>query len=146
MNKYIVYTDGGSRSNPGPAATGYVISDESGKLLKEYGEYIGIKTNNEAEYKAPIAGLKKLRSLIGKEKAKQAKVHIHSDSELMVSQMNGKYKITNERIQPLFLELWNLKLDFKGVAFTSIPRERNREADALVNEALDNQLKPQKLI
>ena len=146
MATFIIYTDGGSRSNPGPAAIGYVISDESGKVLKEYGEYIGVKTNNEAEYGAAIAALKKLKSLVGKERIKKAKVQLYSDSELMVKQLNGEYKIVNERIQPLFLELWNVKIDFGSVQFIAVPREQNKHADRMVNEALDAQSKTQKLL
>ena len=134
---FIVYKDGGARGNPGPAALGYVIKNEKGDVLKEHGEYIGEKTNNEAEYKAAIFALKKIKSLWGKEKAKKAEVQIFADSELLVKQLNGQYKVENTKIQKFFLELWNLKVDFKEVRFTAVPREKNKEADRLVNEALD---------
>jgi ribonuclease HI len=135
--KFIVHTDGGSRSNPGPAATGIVISNEKGQKLKEFGEYLGTATNNEAEYTAAIGALKKIKSLWGKENAKKSEVDMFADSELMVKQMRGEYKIENAKIQPLFLELWNLIIDFKKVRFSAIPRERNKDADRLVNETLD---------
>ena len=145
MDKFIIHTDGGSRGNPGTAATGYVIADSTGRVLKEYGEYIGVKTNNEAEYGAAIAALKKLKSLVGKGKTKQARVQLFADSELMVKQMNHEYKVANEKIQPLFLELWNLVLDFKEVTFKAVPREQNKDADRMVNETLDAQVANKKL-
>ncbi|MBI1984984.1 MAG: ribonuclease HI family protein [Candidatus Wildermuthbacteria bacterium] len=137
MPKFIVRTDGGSRSNPGPAALGAVICNEKGDKLKEYGEYLGVKTNNEAEYQAVIFALKKIKSTWGKEEAKKSEVKVLADSELLVKQMTGRYKIENEKLQPLFLELWNLLMDFKKVEFQAVPREQNKEADRLVNEALD---------
>ncbi|MBI2123894.1 MAG: ribonuclease HI family protein [Candidatus Wildermuthbacteria bacterium] len=105
--KFIVHTDGGSRSNPGPAAIGVVIANEKGQKLKEFGEYLGMATNNEAEYTAAIFALKKIKSLWGKENAKKSEVDMFADSELLVKQMRGEYKIENAKIQPLFLELWN---------------------------------------
>jgi len=137
MEKFIVYTDGGARGNPGPSAIGVVIKDAKGKTLKEYGEYLGETTNNEAEYKAAAFALKKIKSLWGKEKARKTEVQIFADSELLVRQLNGQYKIENPNIQKFFLELWNLKIDFKKVSFVAVPREKNKEADRLVNEALD---------
>ena len=135
--KFIAHTDGGSRSDPGPAAIGVVISNEKSQVLKEFGEYLGHATNNEAEYTAAITALKKIKSLWGKENAKKSEVGIFADSELLVNQMNGEYKIENAKIKPLFLEFWNLVFDFKKVKFSAIPREQNKEADRLVNEALD---------
>ena len=135
--KFIVHTDGGSRSNPGPAAIGVVIANEKGQKLKEFGEYLGTATNNEAEYTAAIFALKKIKSLWGKENAKKSEVDMFADSELLVKQMKGEYKIENAKIQPLFLELWNLIIDFKRVSFKAVPREKNKEADRMVNEALD---------
>ncbi len=133
---YLIHTDGGSRGNPGPAAFGVVIEgDEIGK--KEYGECIGKATNNVAEYSAVIFALKKLKSLVGSDKAKDSVVHVHADSELLVKQLNGEYKIKEENIRNLFLDIWNLKLDFGEVNFKHIPREQNHSADKLVNQALD---------
>ncbi len=137
--KYIIYTDGGARGNPGPAAIGIVIKGLA--EIKKYGEYIGEATNNEAEYQAVIFALKKLKQLIGKEKAKsEAEVELHLDSELLANQLNGEYKIKEKNLQQLFLEVWNLKQDFKSVSFKCIPREDNRGADKLVNQALDREL------
>src|SRR3990167_10621649 len=138
MKKIIIYTDGGSRGNPGKAAIGVVFCNEKGEVIKKFGEYLGDNlTNNEAEYQAVIFALKKFKAVFGKSIAKVSEVEVRSDSELLVNQMNGKYKLENENIQKFFIEIWNLMIDFKGVKFKAIPRERNKEADAMVNEALD---------
>lgn len=138
--KIVMYTDGGSRGNPGPAAIGVWIET----LGKKYGECIGTKTNNEAEYMALIFGLKKLKQLLGKG-AKQAEIHSYLDSELVVKQLNHEYKLKDERIQNFFIEIWNLMLDFKDVKFSHVMREKNKAADAMVNEALDGQVKQNNL-
>lgn len=130
--RLVIYTDGGARGNPGPAAIGVVVGS------KKYGEYIGEATNNVAEYKAVIFALKKAKALIGKKKAADVELEVNMDSELVVRQLNGDYKILDENLQPLFVEVWNLRLDFGGIIFRHVPREKNKEADGLVNEALDN--------
>ena len=146
VKKIIIYTDGGSRGNPGPAAIGVVFCNEKGQPIKKYSEYLGKSfTNNEAEYRAVIFALKKFKALFGKKLAKNSEVQIKSDSELVVKQLNGKYKILDSKIQPLFLEVWNLKFDFKEVKFRLISREKNKEADRLVNEVLDKEERSQKL-
>jgi len=138
VNHYIIHTDGGARGNPGPAAAGFVIEgDLVGK--KTGGEYLGEVTNNEAEYQAVILALKKLKHLIGGEKAEESSVEIHVDSELLERQMNGGYKIKNETIKNLFVEIWNLKTDFGEIIFKHIPREKNAEADRIVNQILDKE-------
>jgi len=135
-NKIIIYTDGGSRGNPGPAAIGVVI--ETGLVgKKEFGEYIGETTNNEAEYKAVIFAFKKLKQLVGSEKCKDVSVEFLLDSELVVKQLNKEYKLKDKNIQNFFIEIWNLTFDFGGVSFHHIPREENREADRIVNQVLD---------
>ncbi len=141
MTKLTIYTDGGARGNPGPAAIGVVIGDPSNKLGagKEYAEAIGETTNNIAEYKAVIFALKKAKQLIGKEQSKETEIEIRSDSELIVNQLNGDYKIKEEDLKPLFIEIWNLKQNFKKVTFIHIPREKNKIADILLNKALDKQ-------
>lgn len=135
--KIIMYSDGGSRNNPGPAAIGVYIET----LNKKYSEYIGIKTNNEAEYEALIFGLKKIKQVLGNEKAKSAELACYLDSELVVKQLNHEYKLKEERIQQYFITIWNLMLDYKSVEFIHVPREKNKIADALVNEALDAEAK-----
>ncbi len=147
MKKIIIYTDGGSRGNPGPAAVGVIFCNEKGQSIKEYSEYIGDNlTNNEAEYKAVIFALKKFKAVFGKKLAKNSEIQIRSDSELLVKQLNSQYKILDSKIQPLFLEVWNLRFDFQRVKFKSISRDKNKEADRLVNEALDTQGSAQKLL
>ena len=146
MKKIIIYTDGGSRGNPGKSAIGVVFCNEREQEIKKYGEYLGDNlTNNEAEYSAVIFALKKFKALFGKKLAEVSEIEIKSDSEFLVKQMNAEYKILDEKIQKLFIEVWNLKLDFKSIKFKHIAREKNEEADRLVNEALDQQLLNQKL-
>jgi len=146
MDTFIIRTDGGARGNPGPAAIGAVIENKEGRALKEISEYIGETTNNEAEYRAVITAFKKLKAMIGKEKSKKAEVKVFADSELLVRQLNGEYKIENSNMQKFFLELWNLKIDFGKVTFQAVPREQNKSADRLVNEALDSHVKTQRLL
>ncbi len=142
MEKIIIYTDGGSRGNPGPAAVGVYIET----LDKKIGQCIGIRTNNDAEYEALILGLQKVKYFIGKEKAKKVEVNCMLDSELVVKQLNHEYRLKEERIQKYFLEIWNLMFDFGKVTFAHIPREKNKVADAMVNEALDAQCRQDSLI
>lgn len=143
MEKIIIYTDGGSRGNPGPAAIGVVLKTQDGKIVKKYGETIGITTNNVAEYSAILFAFQKAKHLFGKEKAKHLELEFRMDSQLAVRQLNGEYKIENEALQPLFIKIWNAKIDFKKATFHHVPREENTEADRLVNQALD--AKSQKL-
>lgn len=133
-NLIIIYCDGGSRNNPGPAAIGVFIP----QLSKEYSKHLGEATNNEAEYQAAIFALKKVKQLIGKEKAKKKEIEIRMDSELVVNQLNGEYKIKEKDLIPFFIEIWNLRQDFGEINFIHIPREQNREADRLVNRELNN--------
>jgi len=137
-----IYTDGGSRGNPGPAGIGIYIET----LNKRYGEHIGEATNNVAEYAALIYGLKKVKQLLGKGKAKQHEVECYLDSELVVKQLNHEYRLKEEYIQKNFIEIWNLCLEFKNVIFKHIPREENKIADSLVNEALDGLRKQESLL
>ncbi|XLQ19588.1 MAG: ribonuclease HI family protein [Candidatus Moraniibacteriota bacterium] len=136
MEKIIIYTDGGSRGNPGPAGIGIWIES----LNKKYGETIGDATNNDAEYQALIFALKKTKALLGKQKAKQVSLECRLDSELIVKQLNHEYKISKENMQGYFIEVWNTMLDFNEVTFLHVPREQNKIADAMVNQALDGEL------
>lgn len=145
MKKIIIYTDGGAKGNPGPGAIGVVFCNEKGDTIKEYSKFLGENfTNNEAEYKAAIFALKKFKALFGKRIAKESKIELRSDSELLVRQLLGQWKVLDSKIQLLFLELWNLIKDFGKVKFKLIPREKNKEADSLVQEALKRRV--QKLI
>ena len=141
MGKIVIYTDGGSKGNPGPAGAGVVITDVKERVIKEYANFIGVRTNNEAEYEAVILGLQKIKALLGKKKIKNTKIEFRMDSQLVVRQLNGQYKIEEERLFPLFIKIWNLKMDFGPVSFTEIPREKNKDADKLVNEAIDGSRK-----
>ena len=133
--KAIIYTDGGSRGNPGPSALGVVVTEESGKVLKEYSHYLGEVTNNQAEYEAVIFALQKAKQLRIKE------VELRVDSELIGRQLLGMYKIKDPDLQPLFIKAWNLRLDYDKVDIKIIPREQNKAADKLVNKELDNKNK-----
>ncbi|PIQ75353.1 MAG: hypothetical protein COV84_01725 [Candidatus Portnoybacteria bacterium CG11_big_fil_rev_8_21_14_0_20_40_15] len=135
--KFIIYTDGGARGNPGPAAIGVVLCDEKGTVIKKYSEAIGEATNNEAEYQAVIFALKKIKQLWRKEEIKKSQIEMRLDSELVAKQLSHEYKIKESNIQPLFLKVWNLMLDFGEIKFVAIAREKNKEADRLVNQALD---------
>ena len=135
VNKVIIHCDGGSRGNPGSSALGVVI-EYDGKI-KEYSEYLGEKTNNEAEYEAVIFALKKAKALLGKLGVKNREAEVLVDSELLFKQITGKYKVLDKKIQSLFLRLWNLKIDFPHIVFRHILRDGNKKADALVNRELD---------
>ena len=125
-----IYTDGGARHNPGPAGIGAVFKDPaSGKIIFKLKQFIGTTTNNCAEYKAVIA------SLVVVKKFKAKKIKILSDSELLVKQMQGLYKVKDEKLKKLHLELKNISRDFEIIFFEHINRENNNEADLLVNEA-----------
>ncbi len=131
-----IFTDGGSRGNPGIAGVGAVLKFPN--ETKKYSQFLGDKiTNNEAEYQALIFALKKTKQLIGKTKSKEAVLKCFADSELMVKQLNHQYKLNNENIQKMFIEIWNLMLDFKKVEITHIFREKNKEADEMANKAMD---------
>ena len=146
MKEVLIYIDGGSRGNPGKAAAGAVFVNEKGQQIKKYSEYLGdYLTNNEAEYKSCIFALNKFKALFGKKLTKNTTIEIRSDSELLVKQLSGNYKVLDPKIQLLFLEVWNLRFDFKKLRFKLIPREKNKEADLLVNEVLDSQESTKKL-
>ena len=134
VKKITVFTDGGSRGNPGPAAIGVYFEN----FDKKYGDFIGETTNNVAEYKAIIFALKKVKQLISRNKAESSEVEIKSDSQLIVSQLNGKFKLKEKDLGKYFIEIWNLKQDFKKVFFSYIPREKNKIADTVLNETLDS--------
>ena len=137
-NKYTIHTDGGSRGNPGLAAIGVVI-EGVGMEKKEYGERIGVATNNDAEYKAVIFALKKMKLLIGSSASKKACITVLMDSELIVKQLNYQYKVREENMQKLFIEVHNLRLDFGKIEFKHVLRGKNEDADRMVNRALDGE-------
>jgi probable phosphoglycerate mutase len=124
-------TDGGARGNPGPAAFAYVLESEDGSVLDARGEPIGVATNNVAEYRALVAGLAKAAEL------GLAEVEVVSDSELLVRQMRGEYRVKNAALRELSLEAARLARRFDRVTYRAVRREHNELADRLVNEALD---------
>ena len=124
-------TDGGARGNPGPAAYGYVLEAEDGTVLAAHGEQIGVATNNVAEYSALVAGLRKALDLAVTD------LDVVSDSELLVKQMNGEYRVKNDALRELSLEAAGLARRIGNVRYRAVRREHNELADRLVNEALD---------
>ncbi len=129
--KLTIYTDGGSRNNPGPAATGVVIKDDKGNTLAAYGEYLGHQTNNYAEYMAIISGLKKAHELGATD------VECVADSKLVIEQLSRRWKVKEPTLQKLFLVAWKELQQFKHVRLRHTLRSGNKEADAEVNKILD---------
>jgi len=130
--KATLYTDGGARGNPGPAAFAYVLEDGDGTVLAAHGEKIGVATNNVAEYRGLVAGLAKAVELQVQE------VEVVSDSELLVKQMRGEYRVKNEALRELSLEAARLARRLDSVGYRHVRRAQNELADRLVNEALDS--------
>ncbi len=131
----LIYTDGGARGNPGPAGAGAIIYDgDTGDVLAEISEFLGKTTNNVAEYTALLMALQKAKELGGE------KVHCRLDSELIVKQMKGEYRVRDPKLQLLFTQIWNLRQQFVQVNFEHVRREKNKEADRLANEAMDRGL------
>ncbi len=134
---FVINVDGGSRGNPGPSAGGVVIRDGEGEILLERGNFYGHATNNIAEYRACVDGLRILKDLLSGKDPKTADVLLRSDSQLMVRQLTGEYKIKNPGLKPLAIQAHAAARAFRSVRFESIPREQNEDADRMVNEALD---------
>jgi len=133
INKAIICTDGAARGNPGPAAIGVTIKNERGKLIASISRRIGTTTNNQAEYRAIIAALEEAARLGARY------IKLRTDSELVVRQLNGSYRVKKPELKPLHQRAKQLMDSFLGCAITCIPREQNAEADKLANKALDNQ-------
>jgi len=135
MSSYQIYTDGGARGNPGPAAIGVVVFDAAGNRLAKFGKAIGSTTNNVAEYSAVIAALEWV-----KQKDATGEVRCFLDSELVARQLEGQYKVKDAKLKPLFFQVRQLVMALGGrVSFTHVARAQNHHADRLVNEALDRQ-------
>src|SRR3989338_2812850 len=136
--KYILFTDGGARGNPGPAGAGAVIMSESEEFLREAYLSLGRATNNYAEYSAVILALETLKKLVPVSRRKETEVEIKMDSELVARQLGNKYEIREETLFPLFIKVHNLTVSsFPKIKFTHIPREKNKHADLLSNKAMD---------
>lgn len=127
---YVMFTDGGARGNPGPAAIGVIIKHND-KIVRELGIFLGEKTNNEAEYTALITGLETCKE-IG-----VTDLTCKLDSELVVKQVNGEYKVKEARLKEMWAKVKKLQTSFKNIAFVHVLRNQNKEADALVNKTLD---------
>ncbi len=141
MSKLIIYTDGGSRGNPGPSACGVVINNEKGEIILEASKFLGDATNNQAEYEALILALQKAKGIFKSRIKSNKNIECYLDSELIVKHLNHEYKIKDSGLQPFFIKVWNLTLDFDSVKFIHIPREKNKLADKIVNRELDGQRK-----
>ncbi len=133
MNYTVMFADGGSRGNPGPSAAGYVLFTDLNKTERVFGEgvFLGVGTNNQAEYMAIVLGLRKALELGFEE------IDVRLDSELAVKQINGQYRVKNAGLQPLYKEVIQLARQFSVARFVHVRRELNKEADAYVNQALD---------
>jgi len=129
--KARLFTDGGARGNPGPAAYGFVLETEDGTVLAAEGRAIGVATNNVAEYSGLVAGLRKALELHVPE------IEVVSDSELLVKQMRGEYRVKNDALRALFVEASGLARDLQSVEYRHVKRAHNELADRLVNDALD---------
>ena len=137
METVTIFTDGGSRGNPGPAAVGAQLVDANGTVLREVSQKIGNATNNFAEYQAVASGLEAAKELFGK-KTKDMQFELKLDSELVKKQLNAEYQIKDPGLVPLFIMIHNLRVaHFPNLTLTHVRRELNKEADRLVNEALD---------
>lgn len=133
MRSVRIFTDGGARGNPGPAAIGVVIHDNDSASSVEHGEYIGETTNNQAEYRALLWALEHALKIGVRE------AQCFLDSELVVKQLRREYRVRDSALGEIFIKVWNLAQRFEKISFTHIPRSKNKEADFLVNRALDEQ-------
>lgn len=138
MNKLIINTDGGARGNPGPGASAFVIKSPEGQAISKDGKYLGVVTNNEAEYNAVILAFKKVLTDFFSDLP--IEIEVRADSKLVVEQLSGNFKVKNFRIKTLFDEAKSLEKEIGKVSYTHIPRAQNYLADELVNQILDNNL------
>lgn len=136
--EFTLYADGGSRGNPGPAGAGAVVFDTQGKRVVEVSEFLGTTTNNVAEYTAVLRGLTALRDLYPSGYFLHIPVTIKMDSELVIKQLKGEYRVKHPNLAPLYFELKNLiARDFGKVSYVHVPRAQNADADTLANKAMD---------
>lgn len=131
--KLIIYTDGASRGNPGKASYGFVVSDQRGKLIYEEGKYIGVTTNNVAEYTAVLKALEWVKYNL----KEQVKIEFYADSKLVVEQLSGRFKVKSPHLKLIIEKIWVLAQELEVISFTHVPRAGNTLADKLANEALD---------
>jgi ribonuclease HI len=133
--KLIIYTDGGARGNPGPAGAGVAIYDEHKNLLSKHFKFLGDMTNNQAEYEAVVYAICEAKKIGAQE------IDFYLDSELLVGQLSREFKIKNMELAKYFIKIWNAGQAFKKISYYHIPREENKVADKLVNQAIDGFLK-----
>ena len=132
--KITIHTDGGARGNPGPAGAGAIIRDDEGNVLKEVSEFLGNQTNNFAEYEAAFLGLSAAKEIVEPD---TAEVELYLDSELVVKQLKGEYKVKNEGLQPQYEKVKALLDMYPNIQFSHVRREENKDADKLANDAMD---------
>ena len=137
MTHFTIHADGGSRGNPGPSGAGAMIRDGLGNSVASVSQFLGTRTNNFAEYEAVILAFETLTKLIGTKKANATNVEVKMDSELVVKQMKGDYKVKHPAMKAQYARLIATAATFKEVSFTHVPRAQNSDADALANEAMD---------
>lgn len=137
MLHYTIHADGGSRGNPGPAGSGALISDELAHPVASVSQFLGNRTNNFAEYEAAILACETLLKLLGTQTCRDVHLTIKMDSELVVKQMRKEYKVKHPVLKEQYARLASLAANFGTTTFTHVPREQNKEADALANEAMD---------
>ena len=157
FQKLKIFTDGGARGNPGPAACGVIIKDGQNKVIARHAKYLGRRTNNQAEYEGVLLALTEAQKfglprrslqidgvetegkagLPRRVKAGKIELDFYLDSELVVNQLKGSYKVKDADLQKLFVKIWNLSQSFKKITYTYVPRAMNAMADRLVNEELD---------
>lgn len=134
---FTIHADGGSRGNPGPAGAGALIRDELGNAVASVSQFLGVRTNNFAEYEAVILAFETLAKLIGAGKVSATEVVVKMDSELVVKQMKGVYKVKHPIMKEQYARLAHAAAAFGTVSFAHVPRAQNKDADALANEAMD---------
>ncbi len=138
--KIYIHTDGASRGNPGLASYGFVVEDDQGRILYEEGKYIGLTTNNVAEYTGILEALKLVKSEF---KGKEIEVHLLADSKLAIEQLSGRYKIKSPHLKLIIEEIKILAINLGGVSYMHVPREKNKIADKLANLAIDRRPRTQ---
>lgn len=134
LNRVRVYSDGAARGNPGPSGAGAVLVEPSGQIVDRLGKYLGVRTNNYAEYMGLLLGLRRARELGVRE------VEVFADSELMIRQLGGRYQVKSSSLRPLYQEALKLLNDFSRVKLVHVPREMNSAADEMSNRAIDERL------
>ncbi|MBL1434186.1 ribonuclease HI family protein [Candidatus Wolfebacteria bacterium] len=134
---YTIYTDGGARGNPGPAGAGAVIFDANMRAVVEASEFLGVQTNNWAEYEAVVLGLTKLQELVPEDEHEQTEVTLRLDSQLVERQLIGQYRVKDPELYKQYVKVKNIMNSFPKIIFEHVRREKNKEADALANIAMD---------